>query len=609
MKTYLPLLLFTVFIASVCQAQKPTNTQKDIQQVSQSIKQIGSLFKKKHKQGDTTAATAKNKAIESGTDGTMPPPGDKLFAEPGGGVLVADSHGGTVLINGVIYEWGDRTYGWTGNTDVTKTFFPVQVTTDNDWCSVYTGGYYNLGIKTDGSLWSWGWGNTGELGLGDIYRMARPSRIGRDTTWVTVSAADGHAAGIKKDGSLWIWGNNVDQELGVPPSVNSKVLSPIQMGKDHDWVKVAAGYDYNLALKKDGSLWTWGRNQNGDMGVPTLYDTQQAPIRVGHDNDWVKIFTGTSGNASFGIRANGTLWAWGNNASGQLGIGNVSSSPVPVQVGVERDWITLSTRLNNTVAIRADGSVWHWGFNIKGIQRLNIRGKYVAVAAALNFTLLMRSDGTLWAIGNNSDGGLGYIHNPNFYTNDPVQITEFPAPVITTKPKAVLSTILNDDAVLLFKQSNSRLSVWDKNQVAKALDFKLSHDKKQFVLNDQSADYPFDVHVYGTDMNKDGVEEIFVFYGNSFTSGQTGSSVILLMRDSQGDWHPYLGNEGIAIYVLGTRSKGYPDLAAGIPGFQYPVFGWNGTNYTRVKNITETELANLKPINVTVLSKSLYRGR
>lgn len=607
MKYFIPLLLLGMIgLTSVRAQQKPTKTQKDIQQIDKSIKALGTLFKKKHKPEDTVS-TGKNNTVATGTDGSMPPLDDKIFAEPGGGLIVADAHGGTVLLNGVLYEWGDRTIGQQANPGALKTYYPVQITTDNDWRSVYSGGYYNLAIKNDGTLWSWGWGNTGELGLGDIYRMNSPSRVGYDTTWVTVSGADGHAAGIKSDGSLWVWGANVDQQLSVGPSLNSKVLSPVQMGKERDWVKVAAGEEYTLALKKDGSLWAWGRNQGGAMGAPTLYVTQQAPIRVGHDNDWVKIFASNTGNASFGIKANGTLWAWGANTSGQLGIPGIKNSPVPVQISADRDWVNVSTHLGTAAGIRADGSMWHWGFGIKGIQRIPIKGKYVAIAASMNFMLWMRSDGTLWEEGKNASG-IAYINNPGYYTTtDFSQVTGFPEPVITTKPKAVLASVLNEDAALLFKQSNSRLSTWDKNKLAKALDFKLSEDKKHFILNEQSADYPFNVFTYATDMNKDGIEEVFVFYGNSFTSGQTGSSVILLMRDSHSDWHSYLGTEGITVAVLGTGKHGYPELAIGIPGFQYPVFGWNGSNYTRVRNSTQAELSKTQSTDVKSLSKSLYK--
>lgn len=607
MKKLILLLVFGTTSVSYCLGQqKPTKTQQDVQQLNQSIKQLGSLFKKKHKSGDT-ASSGKNNTIALSIDGTMPSPGDKIFSEPGGGLIVADAHGGTVLLNGVIYEWGDRTVGQQTNPGALKTYYPVQITTDNDWRSVYSGGYYNLGIKNDGTLWSWGWGNTAELGLGDVYRMNSPSRVGYDTTWVTVSGANEHAAGIKKDGSLWIWGSNVDQELGVGPSLNSKILSPVQMGMDHDWIKVAAGEEYTLALKKDGSLWAWGRNKGGSLGAPTLYETQQAPIRIGRDNDWVKIYASDNGGGSYGIKANGTLWAWGPNTSGQLGIPDIKYSPVPAQVGIYSDWVALSNHLGTAAGIRADGSIWHWGFGIKGIQRIPIRGKFIAVAASMNFLLMMRSDGTLWEEGKNAIG-IAYINNPAYYTTtDFSQVTEFPAPVITTKSKAVLSAVLNDDATLLFKQSNSRLSIWDKNMAAKVLDFKLSKDGKQFILNEQSSDYPFDVRVYATDMNKDGAEEIFVFYGNSFTSGQTGSSVILLMRDSHGDWHSYLGNEGVAVSVLTTGRQGYPDLAVGIPGFQYPVFGWDGSDYKRITNITQ--LSKTKSVDVTVLSKLLYKSR
>ena len=117
------------------------------------------------------------------------------------------------------------------------------------------------------------------------------------------------------------------------------------------------------------------------------------------------------------------------------------------------------------------------------------------------------------------------------------------------------------------------------------------------------------MHVYATDINKDGVEEVFVFYGNSFTSGNTGSSVMLFIRDVHGDWHSCLDNQGAAVSVLASGTNGYNDLAIGIPGFQFPVFGWNGSNYVRIRNITEAQLAATRHIDVTALSKALYKNK
>jgi len=609
MRKIISILILCLISASYATAQtKPAKTQTDLQKTANDLKALGSLFKKKPKPGASSAPVKGDNGM-NGPAGTMPPPDDKMFMEPGGATLCADSHGATFLHDGVLYEWGDRTYGQTGGGAAVKTFMPVQVTTDNDWKKVYTGGYINLAIKTDGTLWSWGWGPRGELGLGNTHLIATPTRIGYDTTWVSASGAEGNAAGIKSDGTLWVWGSNVDGQLGVGPTLNSRAEVPMRINKDHDWAKVAAGEGYYIALKKDGSLWGWGYNKSGGVGASTVYETQQAPIRIGHDNDWVKVITGEGGGASFGIKADGSLWAWGYNRDNQLGIGNVPNSFTPVLVGTDRDWVTVANRINYTLAIKSDGSVWKFGYQTKGIQRLNIRGKFIAAAAALNFMVLMRSDSTLWSQGNNSDGGLGYINNANYYTTDFVPITQFPVPVITTKPKAVLAKMLNDEAALLFKQSNSRLSILDKNKIATTLNFKLSADKKQFILNAESVDYPFDVHVYSTDMNKDGVEEVFVFYGNSFTSGNTGSSVMLFMRDVHGDWHSCLDNQGATVNVLPSGTNGYNDLAIGVPGFQYPVFGWNGSNYVRIRNITEAQLTSIKHIDVTTLSKALYKQK
>jgi alpha-tubulin suppressor-like RCC1 family protein len=598
-------MLFFMPMLSIAQ-QKPTKTSTDMKKTEDAIKAIGSLFKKKNApaQPGTPQVAA---PVSTGSDGTMPPLDSKIFQYPGGGFLFAENQSSIVLLNGLLYGWGDNSYGQSGNGKSNKTYLPGQITTDNDWAFLSCGPYYNLAIKTDGSLWAWGWGNTGELGLGNNYRVEYPARVGRDTNWVSVSAADGIAAAIKSNGTLWVWGNNVDEKLGIGPTLNSKAIVPAQLGKATDWAKAVAGDGYILALKKDNSLWAWGQNSRGALGAKTIYTVQQAPIRIGTDNDWAKIFAGTRGYGSFAIKANGTLWAWGYNRDGQLGIGKTAESYVPSQVGVDRDWLTIANQSVYTLGIKTDGSVWEWGKGKLAPQRLNVSGKYVAAAVGFSFSMLMKSDGTLWSRGNNYDGALGYVNDQYFNTDKFVQIREFPAPVITTKPKAVLSSVLNEDAALLFKQNKSKLSILDKNKAATLIGFKLSKDKKQFIMDAQSADYPFDVFVYPTDINKDGIEELFVLYGNTFTSGNTESNIMLLQKDSYGDWHKYLDFQGTIPWALPTGNLSYPDLVIGGPGFQFPVYRWNGKDYVMARKISDAELTRSKAVSVEILSKNLYK--
>ena len=130
---------------------------------------------------------------------------------------------------------------------------------------------------------------------------------------------------------------------------------------------------------------------------------------------------------------------------------------------------------------------------------------------------------------------------------------------------------LSPEASLLFQNVKSKLTNEEKNFIAKKLGFISSGNKDQpFALDKDSKDYPFGATLMPTDMNKDGKEEIFISYGNSFTSGSTGSSVALFIKNSSGAYEMNLGFPGITPDILTTTSKGYPDILVGGPGFEYP---------------------------------------
>ncbi len=173
-----------------------------------------------------------------------------------------------------------------------------------------------------------------------------------------------------------------------------------------------------------------------------------------------------------------------------------------------------------------------------------------------------------------------------------------------------LSAQANQVASQLFKNVNASLTDDEKAQIASKLGFVLSGNKDQpFALDKDSKEYPFGAMVYPSDMNKDGREEIFVVFGNTFTSGHTGSSVMLFIKDGMGAYTPHLGFPGMAPDVLTTMAKGYPDLLIGGPGFEFPVWRWNGKTYSMLKNVTDSEYAKLKKMNIEELSKTYVQNK
>ncbi|HYJ63438.1 MAG TPA: hypothetical protein VEV62_06825, partial [Parafilimonas sp.] len=166
------------------------------------------------------------------------------------------------------------------------------------------------------------------------------------------------------------------------------------------------------------------------------------------------------------------------------------------------------------------------------------------------------------------------------------------------------SNNLSKASALLFKNTKTKLTALQKNKIADSLGFKMSKDEKQFIADDEAADYPFDAIVYPTDLNKDEKEEIFILFGNSYISGMAGSSIVLFIADKNGSYKKNLNFPGMLPDALATINLGYPDLLIGGPGMEFPVWRWNGKAYDYYKEVKDADYEKLKKINVEELSKA-----
>jgi alpha-tubulin suppressor-like RCC1 family protein len=126
-----------------------------------------------------------------------------------------------------------------------------------------------------------------------------------------MAAGEYHSLGLRSDGTLWSWGHNSEGQLGLGD--NSNRNTPTQVSRDSDWVALAAGGYHSLGLRSDGTLWTWGSSVFGQLGLGDN-DDRNSPTQVGSDSDWVTLAAG--GHHSLGLRSDGTLWAWGRNSYG-----------------------------------------------------------------------------------------------------------------------------------------------------------------------------------------------------------------------------------------------------------------------------------------------------
>ncbi|MDI6787050.1 MAG: hypothetical protein QME51_01605, partial [Planctomycetota bacterium] len=283
-------------------------------------------------------------------------------------IASGDSHTLSIKTDGTLWAWGWNYSGQLGNGTNTDRNTPTRVGTDTNWQSVVGGELYTVAVKTNGTLWAWGYNFMGQLGVGDKDDRYSPVQVGTDTNWQSVSAGEWHTLAIKTNGTLWAWGDNSYGQLGLGDSGPlTERLSPVQVTTATDWTRVACGGFHTLAIKTNGTLWAWGSGGGVNGGALGLGDTLicLSPVQVGTDTDWQSVAAGGEWH-TLAIKTNGTLWAWGWNNWGQLGLGDTTNRLSPVQVTTATDWTIVACGERHTLAIKTNGTLWAWGNNGNG---------------------------------------------------------------------------------------------------------------------------------------------------------------------------------------------------------------------------------------------------
>ncbi len=196
-------------------------------------------------------------------------------------------------------------------------------------------------------LWTWGSnGSVGKLGISinDGFRSSPVQVAGND--WSEINTFDYQSGSIKTDGTLWTWGNNSFGNLGLNDMINRS--SPVQVGTSTNWNLVSVGVYSPAATKTDGTLWQWGRNNAGQLGFNDIVN-RSSPVQVGTGTDWNKISSGLY--FTLATKNNNTLWAWGSNSGGELGLNDRTPRSSPVQLDSSK-WISINAGYQNTMAIK-----------------------------------------------------------------------------------------------------------------------------------------------------------------------------------------------------------------------------------------------------------------
>jgi alpha-tubulin suppressor-like RCC1 family protein len=326
-------------------------------------------------------------------------------------------------VGDTLLSWGFNGNGFLGDNTIISRSTPVTTFAGGtNWKQVACGTRHTAAIKTDGTLWTWGGNSVVGNNTSDINNRVTPiTTFAGGTNWKQVSCGHSHSAAIKTDGTLWAWGSGGSGELGNNQGTISSRSTPVTtFAGGTNWKQVACGNSFTAAIKTDGTLWTWGVNNNGQLGDNTVTQRNTPVTTFAGGNNWKQVDCArVLGTHVAAIKTDGTLWTWGRSNVGQVGDNTIINRSTPVTTFVGgTNWKQVSCGQFNTAAIKTDGTLWTWGGGgVIGDNTIIARSTPVTTfAGGTNWKQVsfgeshiaaIKTDGTLWTWGNNGVGRLG----------------------------------------------------------------------------------------------------------------------------------------------------------------------------------------------------------
>lgn len=341
-------------------------------------------------------------------------------------VAVGNAHSCALRNDGSLWCWGRNNAhqlglgspsGCTDGPTGDACSEPQRVDETNDWTAVAAGSDHTCALRADGSLWCWGSNSWGQLGLGyDVWESDVPARVGQGANWQALALGGEHTCALQGDGSLWCWGVNASYQVyGGRDCLDTGCVVPRQVGTALDWTGAGLGYAHTCGLRSDGSLECWG-DLPGGGGI------RLAPEAVPGPTNWSAV-VGRNARAC-GIRDDQTLWCWGSNSFGELGLGDPalcsdSLCLAPTQVVGNQAWAAVALGFTHSCAITASGALYCWGNNADGQLGLgdtqgrsapaaiDVSVSWSKVAAGGAHSCAIGPQGALACWGSNTYGQLG----------------------------------------------------------------------------------------------------------------------------------------------------------------------------------------------------------
>ena len=353
-------------------------------------------------------------------------------------VVCGANHTFILKTDGSLWACGENNYGQLGlgNTTDQSSFTQVTTNVNSDVKQVACGGNHTFILKNDGSVWSCGYNSYGQLGLGTSGSSANKTTFTQVTTNISdvkeIVCGSCETFIIKNDGSLWGCGCNGYGSLGINSTTHKSTFTQVTTNINNDVKQVACttindGYDHTVILKNDGSVWSCGYNNSGQLGLgDTTQRTTFTQVTTNINNDVKQISCGSY--HTFILKNDGSIWSCGANSSGQLGLGNTTTykSFTKVTTNINNDVKQIVCGGIHTFIIKTDGSIWACGENNYGQLGINDttdRNTFTQVTSnnhsssviscGNSHTFVLENNDGLWVCGYSNSGQLGLGDNSN----------------------------------------------------------------------------------------------------------------------------------------------------------------------------------------------------
>ncbi|MFT4185715.1 MAG: hypothetical protein QM613_00550, partial [Micrococcaceae bacterium] len=295
--------------------------------------------------------------------------------------LSAGTHSFALTESNKLWGWGSNGTYELADSTTTSAPRPKLITTSvgtDEWVTVATGksddGGYSLGVQTNGQLYAWGVNTTGQLGIGSLSTRAVPSVVGSSLSlnpWAATVGGHGHSLGVTEANKLYGWGLNTNGSVGDGTNTTPRT-NPRAVSASYDWAQITAGHSCSAGILTDGSLYSWGLNDLGQLGLGNTTN-KNSPQRVGSSLgvSWMQV--SMQYWHALALTTDGALYAWGNNSKGQIGDNTTTNrtSPISITVSDVTSWQYVSagagsSGVSHSLAIAENGDLYAWGNNSSG---------------------------------------------------------------------------------------------------------------------------------------------------------------------------------------------------------------------------------------------------